>query len=76
MNCDKFEQFTILNQIISGRRQIKFEIIREFNGKIGMNMMANKFYHITNLIGLDMLNLKFAHFKKLAKIKFLKFGKT
>ena len=25
MNCDKFEQFTILNQIICGRRQIKFE---------------------------------------------------
>ena len=45
INSDKslsFEQVTILNQIICGRRQIKFEIMREFNGKIGMHMMANK----------------------------------
>ena len=44
--------------------------------KIGMNTTANKFYCITDLIGLDQLNLSFVHFKKLAKIQFLKYGKT
>ena len=41
-----------------------------------MNTTANKFYHILKLIGLDLLNLKFVHFKKIAKIQFLKYGKT
>ena len=41
-----------------------------------MNTTANKLYHVNNLIGLDMLNLKFVHFKKLAKLQFLKNGKT
>ena len=41
-----------------------------------MNMTANKFYCINNEIGLDMLNLSFVHFKKLAKIQFLKYGTT
>ena len=58
------------------RRQLKFEIFRDFRGKIGMNTTANKFYHISKLIGLDSLNLKFVHFKKIAKIQFLKYGKT
>ena len=40
-----------------------------------MNMTANKFYCIKNLIGLDMLSMSFVHYKKLAKIQFLKFGK-
>ena len=41
-----------------------------------MNTTANKLFHVNNLIGLDMLNLKFVHFKKLAKIQFLKYRKT
>ena len=57
-------------------RQLRFEILRDFHGKIGMNTTANKFYHVTNLIGLDLLNLEFAHYKKVIKIQFLKFGKT
>ena len=57
-------------------QQSKFEILRNFQGKIGMNTMANKFYHISKLIGLDQLNLGFVHFKKLAKIQFLKNGNT
>ena len=41
-----------------------------------MNTTANKLYHLNNLIGLDMLNLNFVHYKKLIKIQFLKNGKT
>ena len=41
-----------------------------------MNTTANKLYHENNLISLDMLNLKFVHYKKLAKLQFLKNGKT
>ena len=44
--------------------------------KIGLNTTAKKIYHISNLIGLDRLNLKFVHFKKLSKLQFLKYGKT
>ena len=52
--------------------------ILEKNSKsnIGMNTTANKLFHVSNLIGLDMLNLEFVHLKKLAKIQFLKNGKT
>ena len=41
-----------------------------------MNTMANKFYHISKLIGLDKLNYGFLHYKNVMKIQFLKFGKT
>ena len=71
-----FEKITILDQMVCGRRQLKFEILRDFHGKIGMNTTANKLYHVTNLIGLDLLNLEFAYYKKIVKIQFLKFGKT
>ena len=43
---------------------------------IGMNSTANKFYALSNLISLSMPSLSYVHFKKLAKIKFLKYGKT
>ena len=62
--CPTFEQTTVLEQIVCGGRQINIEIVRDFNGKIGMNTTANKFYHISRLIGLDLLNLKYVHFKK------------
>ena len=41
-----FEKIYLLDQMVCGRRQLKFEILRNFQGKIGMNTMANKFYHI------------------------------
>ena len=76
LNEINFELVTVLEQTVCGRRQLRFELIRNFNGKIGMNTTANKFYHITNMISLDMLNLSYVHFKKIAKIQFLKYGKT
>ena len=76
LNEINFELVTVLEQTVCGGRQLRFEILRNFRGKIGMNTTANKFYHITNLISLDMLNLSYIHFKKIAKIQFLKYGKT
>ena len=66
----------VVNQTICTSRQLKFQIFKNNKSKIGMNMTANKFYCITNQIGLDMLNMNFFHFKKLGKIQFLKFCKT
>ena len=71
-----FETVTVLNQIICTRRQLKFHILREFHTKIGLNTTANKLYHLNDLIGLDLLNHTFLHFKKIMKIQFLKYGKT
>ena len=62
------------NQVV--RRQLKFKIFRNKQLKVGLNMSANKFHCVSDLISYDMLNLSFVHFKKLAKIQFLKFGKT
>ena len=42
----------------------------------GMNTQANKFYHIIKMVSLDRLNLNYAHFKKIMKLQFLKYGKT
>ena len=53
---------------------IQYKCNKNCNTKIGMNNTANKLHHVNNLIGLDMLNLSFVHFKKLAKIQFLKNG--
>ena len=41
-----------------------------------MHTTSNTLHHISNLIGLDMLNLSSVYYKKLAKIQFLKYGKT
>ena len=71
-----FEQITTFNQIICTGRQITFDIERNNNFKIGMNTTANKFYHLKNKVSFEMLNVSYVHFKKLAKIKFLKYGKT
>ena len=70
------EYACLLNNIVCTRRQLKFEIVRNNRTKIGMNMISNKFYHISKQIGLDLLNLKLVHFKKLMKIQFLKNGCT
>ena len=65
-----FEQVSVVDQTICTSRQLRFQIFRNNKIKIGMNMTANKLYCITYLIGLDMLNTNFVHFKKLAKIQF------
>ena len=67
---------TVLEQSIFTSRQINFEILRANRAKIGMNTLANKFYHISKTIGLAKLKLSFVHYKKIMKIKFLKYGKT
>ena len=71
-----FETVTVIDQMILTSSQINFQILRNNTRKIGLNTTANKFYHIKNMIGLDRLNLKFVHFKKLSKLQFLKYGKT
>ena len=70
------EQAIIFDQMICTSRQITFKIYRNNQSKIGMNMTANGLYHMNDQIGFDMLNLTLVHFKKLAKIQFLKYGKT
>ena len=72
----EFETITVIDQMILTSRQINFQILRNNRRKIGLNTTANKLYHISNLIGLERLNLGFAHFKKLSKCQFLKYGKT
>ena len=79
LNSDNFPNsghITILDQKVFTRRQVNFELIRVFNCKIGMNTIANKFYHISKLKGLNLLNLRFVHYKKLIKLQFFKYGKT
>ena len=70
------EHANLLNNVICTGRQRYFEIIRSNKTKIGMNNISNKFFHISKLIPLDLLNLSFVHFKKVMKIQFLKYGKT
>ena len=76
MTLLSFEQLTVLDQIICTSRQLRFQIVRKNNFRIGMKTTVNKFYALSNLIDLDMLNLTFVHFKKLAKFQFLKYGQT
>ena len=71
-----FEQIMVFDRIICTSRQATFQISWRNNVKIGMNTTANNFFALSNLIWLQMLNLTFVHLKKLAKIKFLKYGKT
>ena len=70
------EHVSLLDNIICTGRQLKFEVVRSNRSKIGMNTLANKFYHISKMIGLDLLNLTFVHYKKLMKFQFLKNGRT
>ena len=71
-----FETVTLIDQMIFTSRQTNFQVLRNNKRIIGRNTTANKFYHLNNKIGLDRLNLNFVHYKKLAKIQFLKYGKT
>ena len=71
-----FETITVLDQLVCTRWQIKFQIFKNHSSKIGMKTTANKFFHLNNQIGIEPLNLSPVHFKKIAKIQFLKYGKT
>ena len=71
-----FELVTIMDQIVCTGRQINFQFLRKFNTKIGLNTTANKLCPLNNLIDLGRLNLNFVHYKKLAKLQFLKNGNT
>ena len=71
-----FEQAAVFDQIRCSTRQTVFEIERNNNYKIGMNTTSNKFLSLNKLVSLGMLQLTFVHYKKLAKIQFLKYGKT
>ena len=71
-----FETITLIDQMIFTSRQLNFQILRNNKRRIGLNTTANKFYQLNNKISLDRFNLKFVHFKKIAKIQFLKYGKT
>ena len=71
-----FEHVTIMDQIVGTSRQINFQTFKKFNTKIGLNTTANKLFPLNNMIRLDSLNLKFTHYKKLAKLQFLKNGNT
>ena len=62
-NILSFEHVTVMDQIDCTGRQIKFQILRNFHTKIGMNTTVNKLYPLSNMIGLDFLNLGFVHFK-------------
>ena len=68
-----FEAITVIDQAIFTSRQMNFQILRNNRRKIGLNTTVNKLYHLNNLIGLERLNLGFVHFKKMAKIQFLKY---
>ena len=71
-----FEHVTVMDQVVCTSRQTNFQIFRKFNTKIGLNTTANKLFPLNNMIGLDRLNLNFIHYKKLAKLQFLKNGNT
>ena len=71
-----FEVITVFDQLICTRRQSMFQIFRNSNTKIGFNTTANKLFYLNNKIGLENLNLSFYCFKRLAKLMFLKYGKT
>ena len=71
-----FEQITVFDQMRCTTRQLNFEIECNNNYKIGMNTTANKFFSLSKMISLGMIHLTFVHFKKLAKIQFLKYGSS
>ena len=71
-----FQDITLVDQTVCTGRQLKFKTFRNNTLKIGLNMSANKLHCVSDLISFDLLNLSFVHYKKMAKIQFLKFGNT
>ena len=64
-----------MDHIVCTGRQLRFKILKTNGSKIGMNESANRLYHLNDLIGLDLLDKTFVHFKTLMKMQFLKNGK-
>ena len=62
------------NQIVVTGRQTKFSLFKNNNFKIGLNILQNRFYTLSNLIDLDKLNLPFPAYKRLMKIQFLPYN--
>ena len=74
----KFKAFTaskIVMLRVSNNSRI-IEIIKNNATRIGLNTLSNRFYYISKIVSLDLLNLTYVHFKKIMKIQFLKNGKT
>ena len=46
------------------------------NGTRTVYISTNKFSHISKQISLNNLNLNFAHYKRIMKFQYLKYGKT
>ena len=70
------DQVMVMDQAICTSRQLRFQVQRKFNQKVGMNIPINKFYYINDEIGFDMLNLSDVHYKRLCKFQYLKYGNT
>ena len=70
------DQVMVMDQAICTSRQLRFQVQRKFNQKVGMNIPINKFYYINDEIGFDMLNLSYVHYKRLCKFQYLKYGNT
>ena len=51
------ESITVLYNMTCTRRQTYFEILRDNNGKIGMNTTSSKFYCLSGKISLLSLNM-------------------
>ncbi len=66
-----WQDFT--DQIICTRRQLTFEIMRSYNYKIGLNILANRFHCINGKDQLDLLNLPYPSFKYKMRNVFLTF---
>ena len=77
LNADaiSFEVVNVFDQIVCTGRQIKFEILRNFNSKIGLNTLANKLYPLNGKMDLIFLDMGFVQYKKIMKVQFLKYGK-
>jgi hypothetical protein len=60
----------LTDQIIVTRRQTIFDCCRTNNYKIGLNILANKFYYIRKQIFLDHFNLSLPVFKRKMKAMF------
>ena len=73
---ESIDHVSLIDQTICTSRQLSFQIFKNNKTKIGMNTLANKLHFISGTVSFSMLNMGFVHFKKLAKIQFLKFGRT
>ena len=45
LNILSFDHIMVMDQVVCSSRQLRFQIQRKFNTKIGMNIAANKLFH-------------------------------